>query len=701
MKYSEKAEFVASKRLLMTDEKQVPIESIDGMFQRVARFLSDDEETYEKFYGVMKDLDFLPNSPCLVNAGKPGKTYNLSACFVLGIEDSISSIYSTLHDVAKVHKQGGGTGFNFSSLRPSNSNVASTNGVASGPVSFMHLYDASTDAIKQGGVRRGANIGILNVSHPDIEEFIDCKQGNGELENFNISVAITDEFMKAVYHDTTFDLHFGDTRKTVSAKVLWNKIIANAHKTGDPGLLFIDKINKHNPLSGSKFELLITNPCGEVPLSVDEACCLGSVNWSNMVDEFGEINKEKLASVTTIGVELLNAIIDKSTYPTENIRKKVLLSRKIGLGVMGVADAFIKLKMVYGSEESLETIEELNSVMLDTCVLATHEYPKTFEAITSYKAPLHIIESLNRIGISVENYSPANATLMTIAPTGTLSMLADCSSGIEPVFFFESTENRVGESKKYTHPLYAEYKEHFPKINVPRYFIESHDVDVDAHIQTQAAFQKFVCNAVSKTINLPRGSSLESVDKAYKDAYMLGCKGVTVYIDGSLDNQTMEGSNSYTRGRKFIEPVERPETLTGSTHEILTGFGELYVTINYHGGFPFEVLCNIGKSGASENAKAEAVGKLISLALRSGISMEHIIKQIEGIVGSKSQYTEYGLVTSIPDAIAKILINKVLTTSVVERSVGMQTCIDCNSTELRYEGSCLVCNACGWKSCGN
>ena len=824
--YSEKANFVANMRLLKKDKDGKVVETIDEMFQRVAKYLASSDEEYTEFYTTMAALDFLPNSPCLVNADVTQPPKNLSACFVLGIDDSISSIYSTLSETAMVHKSGGGTGFNFSSIRPKDALVSSTGGIASGPVSFMRLYDASTDAIKQGGVRRGANIGILSIDHPDIEEFIACKQGDGGLSNFNISVAVTDDFMEAIFHDKQFPLRFnGKVVKTIRAIDLWDKLITNAHLSGDPGIVFLDRINKANPLQHSTYRIEATNPCqpgwtplrtrkgietleqikvgddilsftgwttvvrkkmtgikpvhayvtthgtfystenheivsggqkvkikdthtidymdnytgktitvviigrcyvrdeevynitvdneshtywsfgfntgncGEVPLSRDEACCLGSVNWSNMLDANGEVDFDHLATTTKIAVRILNAIIDKSAYPNDAIRQKVLLSRKIGVGVMGVADFFIKLKVVYGSDESLELVNDMCSAMLTSCVKASHDYPATFSAFEHFVETPHIKDALDSAGI--ENYTPANATLMTIAPTGTLSMLADCSSGIEPVFFFESTENRVGESRKYLHPLYAEFKEEHPRLRVPAYFIESHDVEIDAHIQMQATFQRYVCNAVSKTINLPRTATVADIDKVYKEAYMLGCKGVTAYVDGSLDMQTIEGAGTYANKKNSITPLARPNTLSGATHEIKTGFGPLYVTVNYVDGTPFEVLCNIGKSGASENAKAESVGKLISLALRCGISLEHIIEQIDGIVGSKSQYSEYGLVTSIPDAIAKILTTKVLDGEAIVRTVGMQTCVDCNSTNLHYEGACLVCSACGWKSCGN
>ena len=703
---SERGMFVAEKRLLRKDATGKVIETPDEMFMRVAQTLGKSKKEVEEFYNVMSNLYFLPNSPCLVNAGIKGRQQNLSACFVLGIEDSLEGIYDTLKQTALIHKHGGGTGFNFNNLRPRDSIVNSTHGVSSGPVSFMKVFDASTAGIKQGGVRRGANIGILRIDHPDIEEFITCKDTPGELTNFNISVAITDAFMEAVFHDGYVQLqHPSGKGKKVKAKYLWDMIVKSAHAKGDPGVLFIDRINLHNPLKGKENIIEATNPCGEVPLSVNEVCCLGSINLSAMITETGNINYPLLHATSTTAVKLLNRLIDASDYPNEIIKQKVMASRKIGVGVMGTADAFIKLKLPYSSSEALEYMEDFMQNILDSCVAATHDLGKrdgTFEAFSNYNPPKHIREALKRLNILYKDYKPRNATLTTIAPTGTLSMIADCSSGIEPVFYFKQVENRVDEERTYVHPLYAEFRKQYPKVHLPTYFQEAHDIPIDAHVQMQATCQQYTCNAVSKTINLPQGSSSADVDKVYREAYMLGCKGVTVYVDGSLDGQTLSGIDGGQKSAKIghIEPLKRPEMLSGSTFTINTGFGPLFVTVNNYDEKPFEVLCNIGKSGASENAKAEACGRLISLALRCGISLQHIIEQISGIVGGTAQHTEYGLVTSIPDGIAKVLTNKILNTPTLGKTVGMRKCPDCQGSDLHYEGSCLVCNTCGWKSCG-
>lgn len=833
---SERGMFVAEKRILAKDKNGNVIETPEQMFKRVADALGKSKQESKEFFDVMSNLYFLPNSPCLVNAGLPDRLQNLSACFVLPLEDSIDSIYDTMKQTALIHKCGGGTGFNFSNLRPRNSIVKSTKGVASGVVSFMKVYDASTGGIKQGGVRRGANIGILNIEHPDIEEFIQCKNVPGDLTNFNISVAITDKFMEAVFHDQEIQLHHPKAKPTkVKARKLWNMIVKSAHSKGDPGILFIDEINKCNPLKGKDNLIEATNPCqpgwtpihtseglkplamvhigdkiwsaegwttvinkrctgvktvraymtangifystpnhkvisdgfkvevkdatyldaisgpdekcmvhktqliisesffseepvysitvdnsshtywsfgfntgncGEVPLSANEVCCLGSVNVSAMITDTGNINYPLLHSTVVTGVKLLNRLIDKSEYPSPVIEAKVKASRKIGLGVMGVADAFIKLKIPYSSGEALEYMEDLMQNILDSCVGATNELGKKegcFEAISNYVPPHHIKQALARLNIPESAYKPRNATLTTIAPTGTLSMLADCSSGIEPVFYFKQKENRVDEERSYVHPLYAAFRAQYPKIHLPTYFQEAHDIPIDAHLQMQATCQQYVCNAVSKTINLPRGASVDDVEKVYKEAFLLGCKGVTVYVDGSLDGQTLSRDGSTAKSSRIghIKPLKRPEMLSGSTFEINTGFGPLFITVNNYDEKPFEVLCNIGKSGASENAKAEACGRLISLALRCGISLQHIIEQISGIVGGTAQHTEYGLVTSIPDAIAKVLTNKVLKSATTFKSVGMRRCPDCDSSELHYEGACLICSTCGWKSCGN
>ncbi len=751
MYLNERQKIVLERRILTRNEKGEITETPIEMFQRVAKFVANAEKDsklkkqYEKsFFEVMKNLEFLPNSPCLVNAGVPGRRHQLAACFVLVVDDKIDNIYETLKHAAIIHKTGGGTGFDFSKIRPEGSIVNTTKGIASGPVSFMKIYDVSTEQIKQGGVRRGANIGVLRVDHPDVLKFIEAKKGKDCLKNFNLSVAITDEFIEAVKNDDEFELHHehSDIKVKVKAREIWSKIVKNAHSTGDPGLLFIDRINDLHPVSN--YEIRATNPCGETVLADGELCCLGSVNLSNFYDaKKNDINYKRLAEVVAIGVRFLDNILDVNDYPLEKIKKVTLDNRKIGLGVMGWADLLIKMKIPYSSEEALALGEKVMGFVLTEAARTSYEIAKEkgpFQNVKNYKPYPAITELIEKnLKIKIKDYKPRNATLTAIAPTGTLSIIANCSSGIEPVFAFETLERRVDTEIVHYHPLYKEWLENNKDEEVPEYFITAHDVPVDYHIRMQAVFQKYNCNSVSKTINLEKGSSEQDVFDAFIKAYDYGCKGITVYVDGSLEGQTLsiksetefeeipEWLKSYAEVYKelgdeevvdFIKqnynhpfftnglkPIKRIDHLHGYTYRIKTGYGNLYVTINELVGKPFEVFCQIGRSGASELAKAEAVGKLVSLALRSGIQLEYIIEQIDDIMGSQPIITKKGYIKSIPDAMAKVLreyMQKKQDKEVklkIGPKIGKQICPECGN-DLVPDSRCPYCSVCGWKSCG-
>ena len=702
---SDRALIVLNKRIFLRDNKGKVIENFTSMCNRVASFVGKDEEEKKAFYTLMHDLKFLPNSPCLTNAGVSGRPNQLSACFVLDIEDSIDSIYDTLKRAAIIHKTGGGTGFSFSKLRPKDSVVASTKGVASGPVSFMHTYDASTEAIKQGGTRRGANMGVLRIDHPDIIDFIHAKQDGKCLQNFNISVAITDEFMEAVFKNEEYDLvnPSNKERKAVKAREVFNKLVENAHKNGDPGVLFLDTIAKHNPLTGPENVISATNPCGEQPLSPNEACGLGSINLAAHVinDQLDFEDLKKTAEVATL---FLNRMLERSDYPTPEIEAKVKASRKIGLGIMGLADVFIKLRIPYTSEEALNLNEAIINTILLAAVKTTHELGKkegTFPLFDKYVIPKHIRDAIAELGIAPSEYSPANSALLTVAPTGTLSMIADCSSGIEPVFCFEQEEQRMDTTIVHLHPLYKAFKDKFPKVSLPAYFQEVKDIDINSHIEMQATCQKFVCSAVSKTINMPSSATRQDVEMAYKEAFLAGCKGITIYRDGSRDNQVLSSANKEVT---YVQPEQRPKRLTGITHSIKTGYGDMLVTINYYKEKPFEVICQLGKSGGSEMAKSEAISRLVSIMLRCNIHPKTIIEQLENIVGAKSVFTEYGLVKSIPDALAKLMTHEILSKDITQKvtpkvKVSMASCPECGN-QLIVEGTCETCTSCGYKSCG-
>ena len=751
MYLNERQKIVLERRILVRNEQGEVIETPIEMFKRVADFVASAEkdnkkkkEYGKKFFEIMKNLEFLPNSPCLVNAGVKGRKHQLAACFVLVVDDKIDNIYETLKNAAIIHKTGGGTGFDFSKIRPEGSIVNTTKGIASGPVSFMKIYDVSTEQIKQGGVRRGANIGVLRVDHPDILKFIEAKQGKDCLKNFNLSVAITDDFIQAVKNDDDFELkhEHSDFKVKMRAREIWDKIVKNAHSTGDPGLLFIDRINDLHPVSN--YEIRATNPCGETVLADGELCCLGSVNLSNFYNaKTNDIDFKRLAEVVSLGVRFLDNILDVNDYPLEKIKTITLDNRKIGLGVMGWADLLIKMKIPYNSEEALELAEQIMGFILTEAARTSNELGKEkspFKNIENYK-PYPVMQKLikEKLKIKLDDYKPRNATLTAIAPTGTLSIIANCSSGIEPVFAFETLERRVDTEIVHYHPLYKEWIENNSEEDIPEYFVTAHDVPVDYHIRMQAAFQKYNCNSVSKTINLPKGSSESNVFDAFIKAYDYGCKGITVYVDGSLEGQTLsvqseqeteelpewlrpyvekfkeEGDTDvvefisknfnhpfFTNG---LKPIGRTDHLQGYTYRIKTGYGNLYVTINELVGKPFEVFCQIGRSGASELAKAEAVGKLVSLALRSGIQLEYIIEQIDDIMGSQPIVTKQGYIKSIPDAMAKILreyMDKKQNKSVklkISPKIGKQICPECGN-DLVPDSRCPYCSVCGWKSCG-
>ncbi|VVB76517.1 Vitamin B12-dependent ribonucleoside-diphosphate reductase [Candidatus Tiddalikarchaeum anstoanum] len=479
MKLSENAKLLLKKRYLM------PGESFEGLFRRVAKSASrNDKELEKEFYKIMTNLEFLPNSPCLMNAGT--KIGQLLACFVLPIEDSLVSIYDTLKNAAIIYQSGGGVGFDFSKIRPRGDLVKTTNGVASGPVSFIKLYNESTEVVKQGGRRRGANMAVLRVDHPDIMEFINSKKEEGRLPHFNISVGITSKFMDALKKDSKYDLINPRTRrvvKKVQAEKVFDNIIENMHSNGEPGIIFLDRLGKG---------IAATNPCGEVPLEPYEACVLGSINLSKVI--VGEkINYEKLGELVRLGVKFLNNILDINKYPLPKIRKKCLKNRKVGLGVMGFADMLIKIKVRYDSASALRIADEVMGFIKSTA----------------------------------KKYSENNKTLLSIAPTGSISIIADCSSSIDPVFS-ESFNRSINEgdvlSKKYENS---------------DYLVTLKDVKSEQQVKMQAVFQKHVDNAVSKTISFNNDASKSDVKKVVLLGYELGIKGLTVYRDKSREKQVI------------------------------------------------------------------------------------------------------------------------------------------------------------------
>jgi ribonucleoside-diphosphate reductase alpha chain len=731
---SENARTVLERRYLKKDSKGRIQESPEEMFRRVSRDIAKAERNYgdqahvtkmeELFYGMMTEFKFLPNSPTLMNAGR--RLGQLAACFVLPVEDSLEGIFDSLKNAALIHKSGGGTGFSFSRLRPKNSRVGTTGGVASGPVSFMKIFNTATEQVKQGGTRRGANMAILRVDHPDIMEFIYAKKNNSDLNNFNISVGITDSFMRSVKEGNSYGLiDPRDHNKAgeLNAREVYQALAYQAWENGDPGVIFLDRINRDNPTPAIG-EIESTNPCGEQPLLPMEACNLGSINLAKFVveeDEAPSIDYGGLKETVWLGVRFLDDVVDMSRYPLKEIETMVLGNRKIGLGVMGFADMLYQMGIPYNSEKGLVMAGQVMGFIQE----------EAREASRYLAQERGVFENFDQSFFTdMENCRFRNATTTTIAPTGTLSIIAGCSSGIEPLFalsfvrrvmdddelleinpYFERVARERGFYSRELMDRIARSGSIRAMEDIPQevraVFVTAHDVTPEWHIRMQAAFQKYTDNAVSKTVNLPREATSHDVLKAYDLAYELGCKGVTIYRDGSKENQvlSLDEKVKEKRGASVIDVKDRPETLEGFTTKMVTGMGNLYVTVTEYGANPFEVFATIGKSGKSTTAKTEAIGRLVSLALRSGVPVEKIVEQLKGICGEHPVFQKDGLILSIPDAISRVLEKRYLKNRKAEgprkreNSFLGETCPDCGQT-VSFEEGCMTCHFCGFTKCG-
>jgi ribonucleoside-diphosphate reductase alpha chain len=732
LKLSENAKNVLKRRYLKKDNKGRVTETSERMFKRVARHIAKAEKKYGSdadvkkmeniFYNMMTELKFLPNSPTLMNAGR--RLGQLAACFVLPIEDSMDGIFDSLKNAAIIHKSGGGTGFSFSRLRPKDSRVGTTGGIASGPVSFMKIFNTATEQVKQGGTRRGANMAILRVDHPDIIEFIYCKKNNNDLNNFNISVGVTDVFTKAVAKQNNYDLIDPRENKKVgelNAAEVYQALVEQAWKNGDPGVIFLDRLNRDNP-TPELGEIESTNPCGEQPLLPMEACNLGSINLAKFVtytDGEPVVDYEALKDVVFWSVRFLDNTIDMSKYPLSEIDEMVRGNRKIGLGVMGFADLLYQLKIPYNSEKALEIAEEVMGFI----------QKESHEASKCLAEKRGDFENFDKsIFKNQKGCTYRNASTTTIAPTGTLSIIANCSSGVEPLFALSFVRNVMDNDKLLEVNPYFEnvakekgfYStdlmdtialeggiQHIDEIpeDVRKVFVTAHDISPEWHIRMQAAFQKHTDNAVSKTVNLPSDATVDDVLKIYNLAYELDCKGVTIYRDGSKENQVLSIAAKDKLADTSIATVkERPEILEGFTSKMNTGYGQLYVTVTEYEGQPFEVFATIGKSGRSTTAKTEAIGRLVSLAFRSGVHVEKVVEQLKGIGGEHPVFQEGGLVLSIPDAIGRVLEKRYMKDgSYKKRRYGNsllgEICPECGNT-ISFEEGCMMCHFCGFTKCG-
>ena len=745
-KISNNALTVLKRRYLIKDKQGRTIETVKELFLRVANFIAEADRNYGadqfqieltagKFYKMMAELEFLPNSPTLMNAGKD--LGQLSACFVLPVGDSMEEIFETNKDAALIHKTGGGTGFSFSRLRPKDSIVASTSGVASGPVSFMKVYNASTEAVKQGGTRRGANMGVLKVDHPDILEFVSCKDNTDELNNFNISVAITDSFMEALKNKTDFPLKDPRTgvihtiesdgnkiEVRINAEDLFDEIVEHAWRTGEPGLIFIDRMNKLNPTYPTEI-IEATNPCGEQPLPPYDSCNLGSINLGRFVKDklpdnyssaepFEGIDWERLGKIIRDGVHFLDNVIDRNKHPFEKIKEQTLKNRRIGLGVMGWADMLVKLSVPYNSQTAFELAEKIMEFVNSEARKHSSELAKTRGKFPNWG---------NSVFAQV-NIAMRNCTLTTIAPTGTISIIAGCSSGIEPYYAIAFERNVLDGNKLtelnqifeqiarhenfYSDNLVEQIKQshslkdigEIPN-NIKAIFLTSVDISPQEHIMMQAMFQKHTDSSVSKTINLPEIATIADVKTAYIKSYESGCKGVTVYRDKSRPEQVFTtGEISATESSK-LKIDNRPTILSGFTEKIKTGYGNLYVTVNLRNGVPFEVFAHIGKSGYSTMADTEGICRLISLALRAGVDVKQIIRQLRGIGGSSQIYSQGSKISSIPDAIAQILhrhFEKDTDNKSFNPNDKIEMCPECSGNMI-FSSGCFTCQFCGYSNC--
>ena len=765
---SENAEVVLKHRYLLKNDNNEVCETPDQLFRRVADALAEQDKKYgksekevkataDKFYEALASLEFLANSPTLMNAGTPAGT--LSACFVLPLEDSMEHIMKTAHDAAMVQKFGGGTGFALSKLRPKGASIKTTHGKACGPIAALRLLSSVSTLVTQGGKRDGANMAVMNVHHPDILEFIDCKTVEGEIHNFNISVGATNNFMEAVISNKDYDLIdpvSGQKSGSLNAKDVFEKIVKGAWKNGEPGMIFLDEVNRKSPVNHLG-EMTATNPCGEQPLLPNESCNLGSIDVSKFVIG-NNLDWDRLREIVHLTVHFLDNTIDANKYAISEIEEMNKKSRKIGLGVMGFADLLVKLNIRYDSQEGLNTGKNLMKFIMEEADKASEELAKDRGAFGGWEGSRPQLQGDNPI---------RNACRLTVAPTGTISMIAGCSSGIEPIFslafrkqnilegktlyYVDKNFESIAKSRNFYSEDLLEYlseggslqnREDVPD-DVKEIFKTAPDISPEDHVRMQAAFQESVDAGISKTINFPNSATEEDVSNAYLLAWELSCKGITVYRAGSREKEVLTSGTTDSKENneqendivRYVVPIERPSELSGVTQRVRTGRGNLYITVNMSKeGYPFEVFATHGKAGGNDAAMAEAVSRMVSLSLRSGIDPKDVIFQLKGI-SDVPAWDEGELIRSVPDAIALVLervvsekpalplsLNETSQAKMFEspsnETIGMMItdqvqdlkpedqssilagvpCPECQST-LAFEEGCEKCYSCGYSKC--
>ncbi len=766
LEISENSLAVLNRRYLAKDAQGKVIETPEQMFQRVARNIAEGDlvfgpvppsgkATDQAFYEMMAKNEFMPNSPTIMNAGR--ELQQLSACFVLPVPDSIQGIFEAAKFTALIHKSGGGTGFAFSRLRPENDRVGSTGGIASGPVSFIRVFDTATDVVKQGGTRRGANMGILSVEHPDVKKFVHSKDDDKSLQNFNISVTVTSRFMEAIRKGEDYSLVNPHTKLPagkLNAKQVFDEMVASAWKTGDPGIIFIDRMNEpHSNPVPKRGPIEATNPCGEQPLYPYDSCNLGSINLARFVQDTErgpEMDWTRLQETVKKCVHFLDNVIEQNRYPIPQIEETSRAIRRIGLGVMGWADLLVLMGIPYNSQQALDLADQVMSFITTKAADASEELASARGNFTEWA------DSVYGPSGPLGPRNMRNSTRTTIAPTGTISIIANCSSGVEPLFalsyvrnvmdntklvevnpYFEEVAKREGFYSKELMEKLAERGTCHGMAEVPEWvqkvFVTAHDITPEWHVRMQAAFQKHTDNAVSKTVNFPNKATIEDVRTVYWLAYELGCKGITIYRDGSKSTQVLSTGET-AKAREPVgaqgaapspvpgkpAPRARPAVTAGKTERIRTSYGNLYVTINFdEEGKPFEVFTHLGKAGSTEMAHLEAISRLVSLALRSGIDAQVIIEQLRGI--TDTPIWDAGVkISSAPDALALALARHALpsdeTAKQVEQVWSTQlplpgvrengssrlkvTCPECHVGTLTYQEGCLMCHSCGYNKCG-